>query len=166
VDQINGAYEKLEVPPILDFRRATVLHDFEKNLTAIVDRDHGRCFILPLNRTAVKPPKNFMDLLEKFNSGYYVPDAKLVRDSYKVVLPPMDDILEPLGVNIWIDCQFFDTYRLERDEQSDTRRSALDEPIVMSRKKRSAACSMIGDGFCLGDTYTEQMHCVSLTDCI
>jgi len=168
VDQANEAYEKLDVPPILDFRRATVVHDFEKNLTAIVDRDHGRCFVLPLNRSAVQPPKNFIDLLEKFKSGYYLPNAELVRDSYKVIMPPMED-LEPLGVYIWSDCQFFDTYRLEKDEASDVimASSALEEdPIVKSKKKRSADCSMIGDGFCLGSTYTEQMRCVSFTDCV
>jgi len=166
VDQANGAYEKLEVPPILDFRRATVVHDFEKNLTAIVDRDHGRCFILPLNRTAVQPPKNFLDLLEKFKSGYYLPNAELVRDSYKVIMPPIED-LEPLGVYIWSDCQFFDTYRLERDDQAVIQPIDVEGlPIVKSKKKRSASCSMIGDGFCMGDTYTSQMHCISLTDCI
>jgi integral membrane protein 2B len=154
IDQYHGAYEKLEVPPVLDFRRSTVLHDFEMNLTAIVDRDHARCFILPLNRAAVKPPKNFLDLLDKFKSGYYLPNAEIVRESYKVVIPPIAD-LEPLGYYIWSDCQHFDTYHLVKDDQ----------PIVKSKKKRSAGCMMLGDGFCLGDTFMEQMSCISLTRC-
>jgi len=151
VDGANSAYERLEVPPILDFRRSTVVHDFDKNLTAIVDRDHGRCYILPLNRAAVQPPKNFLDLLEKFKSGYYVPNAEIVRENYKVMTPAVDD-LEPFGVYIWADCQFFDTYHLVKD----------DEPIAMSKKKRSLSCTMQGDGFCLGDTFVGRMTCLSL----
>jgi integral membrane protein 2B len=157
IDQANGVYEKLEVPPVLDFRRSTVLHDFEKNLTAIVDKDHGRCFILPLNRDAVKPPKNFLDLLEKFKSGYYMPNAEIMRESYMVVNPPIDD-LEPMGYYIWNDCQFFTTYHLVKND--------VDQPIAMSRKKRSASCSMAGDGFCLGATFTDRMTCISFAGCI
>jgi hypothetical protein len=157
VDQAGGAYERLGVPPVLDFRRSTVVHDFEKNLTAIVDLDHGRCFILPLNRDAVKPPKSFIDLLEKFKSGYYLPNAQVMREGYKVLTPPLMD-LAPLGPYINADCQFFDTYRLIKD----------DEPIVKSKKKRSVrslSCSMAGEGYCLGWTPGDSMTCISLTDC-
>jgi integral membrane protein 2B len=152
----NGAYERLVVPPVLDFRRSTVVHDFEKNLTAIVDLDHGRCFILPLNRDTVKPPKSFIDLLEKFKSGYYLPNAQVVRERYKVVTPALLD-LAPLGPYINADCQFFDTYRLIKDDQ----------PIVKSKKKRSAdlGCMMQGDGFCLGSTFDTAMFCISIDGC-
>lgn len=30
IDRINGIYEKLHVPPVLDSRRSTIVHDFEK----------------------------------------------------------------------------------------------------------------------------------------
>jgi len=30
IDKANGVYEKLEVPPVLDSRRSTIVHDFEK----------------------------------------------------------------------------------------------------------------------------------------
>jgi hypothetical protein len=155
-------FERLEIPPVLDFRRSTVLHDFEKNLTAIVDLDHARCFILPLNRDTVKPPRNLIDLYNKVKSNYYVPDAEIVRESYKVVLPPLADV-EPLGFYIWNDCQFFDTYRLIKNEDV-----VLEEPIAMSRKKRSAGCRMAGNGFCMGDVFTEHSHmsCFTISDCI
>jgi len=153
VDDTNK-YERLQVPPILNFRRSTVVHDFEKNLTAIVDRDHSRCYVLPLNRVTVQPPANFIDLMEKFQSGYYLPNAEIVRENYKVQTPPMED-LEPLGLYIWSDCQYFDTYRLVKDN----------EPIAMSKKKRSAiSCAMAQDGFCLGAS-SHEMTCISLTDC-
>lgn len=153
--EIDGvSHERLDVPPVLNFRRSTVLHDFDQNLTAIVDRDNERCFILPLNRGTVEPPKNFLDLLDKFKSGYYLPDAEIVRDTYKVVLPPMRNV-EQLGYYIWSDCQLFTTYRLVK---------AL-ESHVADRKKRSAECSMIGDGFCLGATLSSKMTCLSFADC-
>jgi len=154
VDKANNQYERLQVPPVLDFRRSTVVHDFERNLTAIVDRDHGRCFILPLNRTTVQPPKSFLDLLQKFQSGYYLPNAEIVRENYKVQLPAIED-LEPLGVHIWNDCQYFDTYNLVKDEQ----------PVATGRNKRFAkSCSMAGDGFCLGAS-SEMMRCITFTSC-
>lgn len=36
-----------------------------QNLTAIVDKDHGNCFVMDLNRTVVQPPRSFYDLLVK-----------------------------------------------------------------------------------------------------
>lgn len=30
IDRVNGIYEKLQVPPVLDSRRSTIVHDFEK----------------------------------------------------------------------------------------------------------------------------------------
>lgn len=149
-------YERLDVPPVLNFRRSTVLHDFDQNLTAIVDKDHARCFILPLNRDNIQPPKNFIDLLDKFKSGYYLPDAEIVRETYMVVLPPIRNV-EQLGYYIWSDCQYFTTYRLIKSPEQ--------KPIVASKKKRSADCSMIGDGFCLGTTLSDRITCVSFADC-
>jgi hypothetical protein len=154
--EIDQSFERLEVPPLMDFRRSTIMHDFDKNLTAIVDLASKRCYILPLNPEGVKPPKNLMDLLNKFQSGYYLPNAKIVRESYKVVIPPMTD-KESLGYYIWHDCQSYETYRLVKNE---------DNPIVKSRKKRSASCAMAGNGFCLGGTYTGSVTCITLADCV
>jgi hypothetical protein len=154
--EIDPSYERLEVPPVMNFRRSTVMHDFDKNLTAIVDLDHGRCYILPLNPHGVKPPKNLMDLMNKFQSGYYLPNAKIVRESYKVVIPPIDNI-ESLGYYIWQECQFYDTFHLVKNE---------DSAIVKSKQKRSASCAMAGNGFCLGGTYTGSVTCITLADCV
>lgn len=80
MDIKNGAFERINVPPILESRRSTVLHDFETNWTAIADHDNRRCFVIPLNRQAISPPKSFADLLQKYDAGYYLPDAELVRE--------------------------------------------------------------------------------------
>jgi len=38
-----------------------------QNWTAIADHDNRRCFVMPLNRKAISPPKSFADLLEKYD---------------------------------------------------------------------------------------------------
>ena len=49
IDVESEAYEKLNLPPIMNSQRSTILHDFNQKLTAIVNLEHGHCFILPLN---------------------------------------------------------------------------------------------------------------------
>lgn len=147
-------HERIEVPSIGDTRRATVLHDFSRNVTAIVDNDQAVCFIMPLNRTLVKPPESFWDMMLKLKSGYYVPDVNLVRENYRAVTPPLQD-LTPLGFNIWLECSDYDTYRLVREG----------EPVAMS--KRSAEwCKFRGYQWCLGDAGGPQMECLTVTSCL
>lgn len=44
-------YEKIEVPKGFSHSRpGRFIHDFQLNLTAIIDLDNDRCFIIPLNR--------------------------------------------------------------------------------------------------------------------
>jgi hypothetical protein len=152
IDSANGVYEKLEVPAIMDFRRSTVVHDFERNLTAIVDRDRARCYVLPLNRTVIKPPQNFMDMIHKFQSGYYLPNAEILHENYRVATPRVED-MQPFGYYIYMECKYFDTYRLVRDNQ----------PFAMS-KRSSPLCPMSGNSFCLG-AFDGYMPCLQLTAC-
>jgi integral membrane protein 2B len=152
MDTERGTYERLNVPPILQSRRSTVVHDFERNLTAIVDRDNARCFVMPMDRSTVQPPKSFLDLLIKYKSGYYLPDAQIVRDNFKVQLPAVTD-LEPFGIYIWYDCRTFQTYLLVHD----------DTPTRSIVKRE--ACEMAGESFCLGDTGADKMMCFTLSGC-
>jgi integral membrane protein 2C len=117
VDRTYGKYEKIDVPEFEESKKATILHDFERNITAIVDVDIGRCFVLPLNRTLVKPPRDFWDLLYKLKTGYYLPDTEVVRETYVVEEPPVRD-LRPYGVYIWKECRHFDTFHLRRSTTS------------------------------------------------
>jgi len=154
IEDQDYMHERLDVPPILESRRSTVVHDFEKNLTAIVDRDMKRCFVMPLNRTAVQPPRSFFDLLVKYKSGYYLPDAEVVRDNYKVQLPVVENV-DVFGFYIWSDCQYFDTYRLVHDDF---------EPRMVSKR---SACELAGETYCLGgiSSSANQMMCLKLTSC-
>jgi len=38
----------------------------------------------------------------------------VVRENYRAVTPPLQD-LTPLGLNIWMECGDYDTYRLVRE---------------------------------------------------
>lgn len=122
IDTADWKYEKIEVPDFEDAKRAVIMHDFEKNITAIVDNDCRRCFILPLNRSDVIPPKDFWNLVR---SGYYLPDVVVIREEYRFVQPPLQ-FIRPLGPYIWGECHRFDTYRLEKHNPRD--------PIVMVKR--------------------------------
>lgn len=147
----KGMFERINVPPILESRRSTVLHDFETNWTAIADHDTRRCFVLPLNREAVVPPKSFSDLLEKYDAGYYLPDAEVVRENYQVKLPATHNLAR-FGLYIAFDCRFYSTYELVPDND-------------FVREKRSA-CEMAGDLYCLGEAGTAVLPFIKLTRCV
>ena len=52
---------------------------------------------------------------QRLQAGYYVPDAEVVRENYKVQLPALHD-LRRFGIYITYDCRFYDTYQLVRDD--------------------------------------------------
>jgi len=147
-------HERIEVPVIGDTRRATVLHDFNKNITAIIDGEQGYCFIMQLNRTLVVPPRDFWDLLVKLKTGYYIPDVEVVRENYRAITPPIRD-LTPLGFSVMRECSAYDTYKLVREG----------EPIAIS--KRSAEwCEFTGDKWCLGNAGSHNMLCIGIKGCV
>lgn len=71
IDLEYGEYEKIDIPDFSKGRKGRYVHDFTLNKTAIVDLEEGRCFIMDLNRTQVLPPKDFLDKINKIESGYY-----------------------------------------------------------------------------------------------
>jgi len=76
-------YEKIQVPKFGLNRPAVFVHDFRKNITAIVDVLEDRCFIKELDRNLVSPPKNFIDLIEKMENGYYQ-NPRVIRETFRV----------------------------------------------------------------------------------
>lgn len=145
-------YEKILVPTIGDTRKATILHDFNINYTAIIDKEQGFCFLLPLNRSLVLPPKDFWDLLLKLKNGYYVPDTNVVRERYRVVTPAIRDFSD-YGVYIAEECRVFDTYKLAKEG----------EPIAMAKR---SVCELAGNNYCLGDAGSDRMMCFSIRGCV
>ncbi|KAK7469841.1 hypothetical protein BaRGS_00036170 [Batillaria attramentaria] len=106
-------YERFTVPKFDEVEETVVWHDFDKNLTAIVDPTHHTCYVMPLNRTRIAPPHDLIDLIMKLKTRYYMPKASVVREEYRVVLPPLSD-LTVLGSYIMRECYFYYTFRLEK----------------------------------------------------
>ncbi|KAK7604148.1 hypothetical protein V9T40_004421 [Parthenolecanium corni] len=110
LDVDKNRYEKIEVPSKMASR---FVHDFQSNYTAIVDVANKRCFIMPLDRTLILPPKSMFDLLYKMSNGYYSMDTEKVRRDMRVVLPPLEDV-SSLGIHIQQECEDFASYKLEK----------------------------------------------------
>jgi len=71
--------ERLHTPRFDEVRETTVWHDWRTNFTALVDEADGVCYIMPLNRSAIAPPRSLLDLLEKLLSGYYFTNTRVIR---------------------------------------------------------------------------------------
>lgn len=152
VDWKMGRYEKLKIPPFIDSRGSTVVHDFKYNLTAIVDHDKIRCFTLPLNRTIVYPPGLFMEYIDRFKAGHTFPNARAERQVHHVVTPPITDP-SSLGEIISSDCRFYRTYKLVK----------ADEPLALSKR---FACQFSGETYSLGETGYPLLVLISLEGCV
>lgn len=139
---------KIQVSKLGDFSRATIVHDFDLNLTAIADRDNEQCFVLPLDRQSVIPPKNMFDLIIKMQTGYYKPDVLMIEKQFNVELPAITNI-DQFGPYIKSDCSKFTTWRLVEKPQ---------------RSKRSVGCPPLKNhlGYCLGSTNDESMNCITV----
>ncbi|VIO88538.1 Uncharacterized protein BM_BM2373 [Brugia malayi] len=76
-------YERISVPRFGSNRPAVFVHDFRKNLTAIVDLLSNRCFIKELDRKVVAPPTSLIDFIEKMEKGHYNNPA-VIRRTYRI----------------------------------------------------------------------------------
>ena len=123
LDLDEEKYEKIEVPDFRDGRSGRFVHDFNTNLTGIIDITGRRCFVMPLNRQNVIPPRSMFDLLQKMWDGYYRVDTEVVRETMKVVTPPVTDTKE-IGGYISGECKGLPIYRLEKYVGGITKRSA------------------------------------------
>ncbi|XP_077987337.1 integral membrane protein 2B-like [Glandiceps talaboti] len=108
--------ETITVPVFDDNNPATILHDFNRELTAYKDLLEGHCYVMKLNTTAVLPPKNFIDLLLKIRDGSYIPKADVIVRSMVVLNPEVEDI-DQFGPFISYLCWDVPTYRLIRREE-------------------------------------------------
>lgn len=150
--EIDEDFEKIVVPAIGDTRKATIIHDFNMNMTAIIDKERGHCFVMNLDRSLVLPPRDFLDLLIKLKTGYYIPDAEMVQENYRAVTPPMQD-LTSFGIYIKEECSDLDTYRLVR----------MDEPVAMSKR---SVCVLQGERYCLGEAGRKTVLCFNIAGCL
>ncbi|XP_065202105.1 integral membrane protein 2A isoform X2 [Planococcus citri] len=122
LDLSNDRYEKINVP---SGEASRFIHDFYSNYTAIVDEKNKRCFVMPLDRSVILPPKSLYDLLFKMQDGYYSIDTERVRREMQVVQPAIDD-LESYGIYIAKECYGFTSYKLEKFVGGVVKRSVSD----------------------------------------
>lgn len=124
IDLENEHYEKIDVPDFRGGRQGRFIHDFNINKTGIIDIDGQCCFVMPLNRQRVLPPRNMYDLLRKMYNGYYEVDTAIVRETMKVVTPPITD-MSVVGTYIARECKDLPIYMLKKvDSSSVVKRSA------------------------------------------
>lgn len=115
LDIDDDKYEKIDVPDFGGARSGRFIHDFNTNFTAIIDLTGQRCFVMPLNRTNILPPRNLYDLIEKMWAGYYKVNTDTVRQSMRVITPHLKDKeLEKIGSYIGSECQGRPVYKLEK----------------------------------------------------
>lgn len=106
-------YEKINVPEFRDDRNGRFIHDFNTNITCIIDQQANRCFIMPLDRENILPPKSLFDLIHKMWSGYYKINTKVIRETMRVVTPPLSD-MSNIGQYITRECDDKNVYKLEK----------------------------------------------------
>ncbi|RZC36305.1 integral membrane protein 2A [Asbolus verrucosus] len=123
IDMDEEKYEKIDVPDFRDGRSGRFIHDFNTNITGIIDITGNRCFVMPLNRGNVLPPRSLFDLIHKMWDGYYKVDTQIVRETMRVVTPPLKDLKE-VGAYISKECEHRPVYKLEKYVGGVVKRSA------------------------------------------
>lgn len=116
-------YSKINVPVFRGQRQGRFLHDFKYNQSGIIDKDNGRCFLMPLDRDTVLPPKSLRDLIEKMWNGYYNINTSTVRKNMRVITPELKD-LSDVSPRIINECEEMKIYRLEKLVSGVFKRSA------------------------------------------
>lgn len=102
-------FETFELPEIFSGR---YMHDFKVNYTAIIDSMGGFCFILPLDRTVISPPRNIFDIFSKMRDGTFDVDYEEIRQDFRV--GSTIESFEGYGSFIPRACSDKRTYRLEK----------------------------------------------------
>lgn len=113
LDLDDELFEKIDVPDFRDGRTGRFIHDFNNNLTGIVDNSGGRCFVMPLDRSKVLPPRDLYDLIIKMWNGYYKVDTLVIKQSMRVVIPPISNTAT-VGQYIAQECKNMTIYKLEK----------------------------------------------------
>lgn len=109
----ENSYAKINVPDFRDGRVGRFLHDFKNNQTAIIDESAKRCFVMPLDRDAILPPKSLADVILKMYMGYYDINTTTIRKNMRVITPALTD-LSTISWNIQLACDSMAIYRLEK----------------------------------------------------
>ncbi|KAG7503279.1 serine serine/threonine-protein kinase Nek5 isoform X1 [Solea senegalensis] len=103
------------VPEFEDGDPADIVHDFQRMLTAYLDLNLNKCYVIPLNTSIVLPPKNFLELLVNVKAGAYLPQSYLVHED--MVVTERLHHVDQLGYFIYNLCRGKDTFKLQRRDR-------------------------------------------------
>lgn len=129
IEVINEMIERIQVPKFDDIDNTLILHDFERNYSAIVDFDMHTCYVMKLDRRRTAPPKDLIDLIRKINTGYYLPRVDVIRRKYRMMTPAIKDI-SYLGAYIVHECIGYRTYKLEKMVGDVIEKRSADHPLI------------------------------------
>lgn len=118
------------VPEFLDNDPADIVHDFQRKLTAYLDLNLNKCYVIPLNTSVVMPPRDFLELVENIKLGSYLPQSYLLHED--MVVTERLHHIEQLGPFIYNLCVNKATYKLQHREHT---------PGI--QKREAAACFKI-----------------------
>uniref|UniRef100_A0A1L8D981 Integral membrane protein 2 n=1 Tax=Nyssomyia neivai TaxID=330878 RepID=A0A1L8D981_9DIPT len=121
----DESYARIDVPDFKNGRPGRFLHDFKYNQSGIIDAENRRCFVMPLDRDVVLPPRSMRDLVLRIWNGYYDIDTSVIRKEMRVVIPEIDD-LTTVAPTITNECKNMKIFRLEKIEHNLTKRSLED----------------------------------------
>uniref|UniRef100_A0A0N5BNQ9 Integral membrane protein 2 n=1 Tax=Strongyloides papillosus TaxID=174720 RepID=A0A0N5BNQ9_STREA len=137
----DGLYEKIQVPQFGLNRKTIYIHDFRKNVTAIVDVLEQRCFLKPLDHNIIPMPKVFIDLINQLQEAF--PDnekhyPRVVKETYRVgPRISVENLLKLDSVMITRHCLSKDVFHLQRISRSS------EQLYYFRRKKRGSPNSEI-----------------------
>jgi integral membrane protein 2B len=120
---LQDEYAKITVPTFRDGRAGRFVHDFKMNQSGIIDLSGKRCFMMPLDRNQVVPPRSMRDLIMKVWNGYYNIDTDVIRQNMRVIVPEIEDRSE-VSPHIISECQDKKIYKLESYVNGVFKRSA------------------------------------------
>lgn len=121
LDLQKQLWEVLQIPRVPSLglgRPARFIHDFNLNLTAILDMQSKDCYIMPLNRSVVKPPQDLFEFLRGLEDGTYTVDGSAIRQNYVANPIPFTD-LTSLGPFIAGECANSAIYTLLKLDNAD-----------------------------------------------
>uniref|UniRef100_A0A7N6BQ96 Integral membrane protein 2 n=1 Tax=Anabas testudineus TaxID=64144 RepID=A0A7N6BQ96_ANATE len=94
---------------------ADIVHDFQRRLTAYLDLNLNKCYVIPLNTSIVMPPRDLLELLVNVKAGTYLPQSYLVHE--EMMVTERLQHVDQLGYFIYNLCQGKDTYKLQRRDR-------------------------------------------------
>ncbi|KAL5279738.1 ITM2B family protein [Megaselia abdita] len=107
----NHDTEQILTVDFLDFkngRSGRFIHALSSNQTAIVDKNHNRCFVMPLDPDTNIIPEDILNMSSDKDLN-----TERVRKNMEIVTPKMEDLTE-LSPRIRQQCDGMNIYKLEK----------------------------------------------------